>query len=227
MKLAILILVILFSFSTLDAQVREKFKGEYKGKEKKEETTQAEEKKAEQPATTKSETSGIVIFSDNFTGYNEGETPSKWEVEIGSAEVVTYKGKRWMKIFSSEFKAKPAIETLPQNYRLEFDVILGYSTVTILFATAYGKELNQVEIEYHRVKSERVSTSLNLDINATNKVIIEVKGNSLKCLINGKTAILEARAFDEPANIIKVITRYSSLDRPVYISNFAIYDLTK
>ncbi|MEN3038698.1 MAG: hypothetical protein ABDI07_06055 [Candidatus Kryptonium sp.] len=233
MRWLILITSIVFSISLLNvdsiSQVREKFKGEYKGKEKKEEA-KTEEKKTEQPSTIKIEITGNVIFLDDFAEYGEGDIPSKWEIEKGSGEVVTYRGRRWLKIFSSDFVAKPLIKLLPQNYRIEFDVILGgyYNAVKLTFLTARGEEPYWIFFDHITAKSERgASTSISLDVKSINKVTLEVKNNSLRCLINGKTVLYEARVFDKPANAIRLKVEYASADSPTYISNFAVYNLTK
>jgi hypothetical protein len=230
MRYLIIAMLIAFFVTALDSQVREKFKGEQKGKEKKEQPAETEGK-TEQPTKPESEkptNTGNLIFFDNFAQYSSDEDISaKWEIEDGSVDIKTLKGKKWMHIFSRQLKARPVINRLPEKFKIEFELIPGSETTRISFLTAHEKELNYVDISHWEAKSEKANTYLNLTENVSHKVEIEVKGNLLKCAINGRTAIIEQRAFEENVDLIKIKAWYPSLNNPIYITNFAVYDLTR
>ena len=67
-----------------------------------------------------------IIFEDKFANEKEGEEPSKWEIDIGEAEIMKFKGEKVLSV-PQRVLMNPKMSSktyLPENYTLEFDLYI-------------------------------------------------------------------------------------------------------
>ena len=68
-----------------------------------------------------------IMYAEDFSQDVIGELPVKWATD-NRGEAVTIKGlsNQWMRIFSGSF-VSPQIKALPENFTVEFDMVLSYT----------------------------------------------------------------------------------------------------
>lgn len=68
-----------------------------------------------------------IMYAEDFSQDVIGEFPLKWATD-NRGEAVTIKGlpNKWMRMFTGEF-VSPPIKTLPENFTVEYDMVLTYT----------------------------------------------------------------------------------------------------
>jgi OmpA-OmpF porin, OOP family len=106
-----------------------------------------------------------VMYAEDFSQDVIGEFPLKWATN-NRGEAVTIKGlpNQWMRMFMGEF-VSPEIKSLPENFTVEFDMVLTYLNKEEQgFGAAFPKfELQLLQLAPGE-ESARVYTNDNFDI---------------------------------------------------------------
>ncbi len=95
---------------------------------------------------------GDVIYSSNFNAGNLGDMPKGWKTNgMGSLKTIDGRPGKWLNLNESTLYETDFIDTLPENYNVEFDVITNYKDdqrVPQLTARVYkkGQEFSEAGI---------------------------------------------------------------------------------
>ncbi len=82
-----------------------------------------------------------VLFAEDFSNYNIGDTPTCFDSLKGSVEVAAFRGKKWMRALSDRVIAVKKIK-LPENFAVEWDIYFSKSASGMGHAVFLGNLRN-------------------------------------------------------------------------------------
>ncbi len=175
-----------------------------------------------------------VIFEDNLIGEENGEFPSRWDLQAGTAEVAQVDGENVIFLRGGNPCIVPYIENssqdyLPDVFTIEYDIYFGYDYATIYFydrknqRPASGSSQWDLQVGYNKMDMGNFSSQYPRKVEQKRwaHVAIAYTSGKFKAYLDDTRLINIPRMEVDPMGI-SLYSYHARDEYPIYIKNVRI-----
>lgn len=175
-----------------------------------------------------------IIFEDNLTGEENGEFPSRWDLQRGTAEIAKVNGENVIFLRGGNPCIVPYMKNskedyLPDVFTIEFDIFFGYTYAEIYFYDRKNQDPSSgsgewnMNIGYNYISIGSFSSKLPEEVEKERwaHVSVAYTNGKLKAYLDDTRLINIPRLSVDPMGF-SIYSYHARDDQPIYIRNIRI-----